>query len=277
MNVKGNGEDSAAIHVLFLSLGQFIEIKQIKSKMKCIYSLFILFIGLTLWACTKSSTTGNQSPTRIRLINAMPGKSFDLVLNEEVLAAEIPYDSATDFMNGPAGFYKLLIRENGSVDTIINGNQYLQAGEKYSLFLLPDSANRVEGVRLSVITDNDELPRFDSAKFRFFNFAPDTSSLTIVRLRKRGQTMDYDTIFPHLGIGRTYMDNSLNSRLGQYQTIFTDTYLFEFVNTNFPTTYVDSLSVQILRDRFYTFYFEGYDSLDTGPFRRKIKVLETEF
>ena len=243
--------------------------------MKRIYILFMAFIGLTLWACTKSSSTGSQAPARIRLINAMPGKSFDLMLNDEVLAEDIPYDSATEFLKGPAGFYKLMIHENGTQDTIVHGNQYLQAGEKYSLFLLPDSANRVEGVKFSVITDNDELPTFDSAKFRFLNFAPDTSSLTIVRLHRRGQTNVYDTVPPYLGIGRTYLDNSLNSRLGQYQTIFTDTYLFEFVNTNFPTTFVDSLSVQILKGKFYTFYYEGYDSLSSGPYKRKMKVLET--
>lgn len=244
--------------------------------MKRIFSILILFIGLTIWACTKSSTTGSQAPTRIRMINAMPGKSFDLVLNDETLAENIGYDSATEFLNGPAGFYKLLIHENGSEDTLINGNQYLQAGEKYTLFLIPDSSNRVRGVKLSVVTDNDEIPMYDSAKFRFFNFAPDTASLSIVRLKKRGISDRYDTIYPYLGVGRTYLDNSLNSQLGQYITIFTDTYLFKFLNTNHPSVVIDSLTVAIEKGKFYTFYYQGYDSVAEGEFKRRPTYRVTE-
>ncbi|UAY57062.1 DUF4397 domain-containing protein [Arachidicoccus terrestris] len=244
--------------------------------MKRIFYILVVFIGITIWACTKSSVTGSQAPTRIRMINAMPGKSFDLILNDETLAENIAYDSATEFLNGPAGFYKLLIHENGSNDTLINGNQYLQAGEKYTLFLIPDSSNRVNGVKLSVVTDDDEIPSFDSAKFRFFNFAPDTTSMSIVRLKRRGTSDRYDTIYPYLGVGRTYLDNSLNSQLGQYTTIFTDTYLFEFLKTNDPGVLIESKSVAIEKGKFYTFYFEGYDSLETGEFRRKLKVRVSE-
>ncbi|HTN36405.1 MAG TPA: DUF4397 domain-containing protein [Arachidicoccus sp.] len=245
--------------------------------MKTICSLFSLFIVLMIWAaCTKSSVTGNQAPTSVRLINAMPGKSFDLVLNDETLLQDIPYDSATAFLNGPSGFYKLLIHENGSNDTLINGNQYLQSGEKYSLFLLPDSANRVNGVKLSVVTDNADIPQFDSAKIRFFNFAPDTTSVSFVRLKRRGITHVYDTILPYLGIGRTYLDNSLNNQLGQYADIHIDTYLFEFLKTNDPGKLLDSMTLTIQRGKFYTFYYEGYDSLTTGPFIRKPVVRVSE-
>ncbi|SDZ73395.1 protein of unknown function [Arachidicoccus rhizosphaerae] len=248
--------------------------------MRRIYLLLIVFIGLTLWACTKSSVTGNQSPTRIRLINAMPAKSFDLVLNSETLQDNIPYDSATPFLNGPAGFYKLLIHENGSTDTLINGNQYLQAGEKYSLFLIPDSSNRVDGVKLSVVTDNETAPLYDSAKFRFFNFAPDTTSVSVVRLKRKGISTSYDTIFPYLGIGRTYLDNSLNSTLGQYKSIYTDPfqaeYLFLFLKTNDPGVIIDSFSMPVEKGKFYTCYYEGYDSLNTGDYMRKPVVIVSE-
>lgn len=243
--------------------------------MKRIYFMLVVLIACTIWACTKSTTTGSQAPTRVRLINAMPGKSFDLELNNETLAADIPYDSATEFLNGPAGFYKLLIHQSGTDgDTIINGNQYLQAGEKYSLFLVPDSSDRVNKVKLTVITDNAIVPLFDSAKVRFFNFAPDTTSISVVRLKKRGVTSVYDTIYPYLGVGRTYLDNSLNSQLGQYTTIFKDSYLFLFLKTNDPGVIVDSQTVNIEKSMFYTFYFEGYDSLSTGEFRRKLVVKE---
>jgi len=248
--------------------------------MKRIYLIFIIFIGLTLWACTKSSITGNQAPTRVRLINAMPGKSFDLVLNSETLESAIPYDSATEFLNGPAGFYKLLIHENGSVDTLINGNQYLQAGENYSLFLIPDSSNRVNGVKLSVITDNDDAPLYDSAKFRFFNFSPDTTSISIVRLKRKGTSTNYDTIYPYLGVGRTYLDNSLNSTLGQYSPIYTDpfqtAYLFLFLKTNDPGVIIDSFSMPVEKGKLYTCYYEGYDSLTTGDYMRKPVVIVSE-
>ena len=244
--------------------------------MKRIYIILTIFIAATVWACTKSSVTGNQAPTRIRLINAMPSKSFDLELNDEVLAENIGYDTFSAFLNGPAGFYKLLIHQSGQADTVINGNQYLQAGEKYSLFLIPDSSRRTSGVKLSVVTDDDVVPMYDSAKFRFFNFAPDTTSMSIVRLKRRGNTNRYDTVMPYLGVGRTYLDNSLNSRLGQYTTIFTDTYLFLFLKTNDPGVIIDSFSMAIEKGKFYTFYYEGYDSLMTGRYMRKPKVLVSE-
>ena len=244
--------------------------------MKFLYCFLIALVSLTIWSCTKSSVTGSQAPTRIRLINAMPGKSFDLILNDETLAENIAYDEQTDYLNGPAGFYKLLIHEHDNKDTVINGNQYLQAGQKYTLFMIPDSSDRTKKVRLTVITDDDLAPMFDSAKFRFFNFAPDTTSVSIVRLKRRGITDRYDTVKPYLGVGRTYLDNSLNNRVGQYMTIFTDTYLFEFLKTNDPGVIIDSLSVQIERSKFYTFFYEGYDSVKTGPLKRKIKYLVSE-
>jgi len=210
------------------------------------------------------------------MINAMPGKSFDLILNDETLAEDVAYDDATDFLNGPAGFYKLLIHEHGSEDTLVNGNQYLQAGQKYTLFLIPDSSDRVNKVKLTVITDNDEVPLYDSAKFRFFNFAPDTTSVSIVRLKRRGITDRYDTIYPYLGVGRTFLDNSLNSQLGQYSTIFTDNYLFEFLKTNDPGVIIDSFTYRIEKGKFYTFFYEGYDSVKDGEFKRKVKPLVSE-
>lgn len=238
--------------------------------MKRIPFLFTGFLLVAIWwACTKSSVTGNQAPTSVRLINAMPGKTFDLVLNANAVFDNIEYDSATDFKNGPSGFYKLVVHENGNSDTLINGNQYLQSGVKYTLFMVPDSANRVNGVKLSVVTDNDISPLYDSAKVRFFNFAPDTTSITWVRLKRQGSSDQYDTVRPYLAVGRTYMDNNLDNNLGQYTTIFTDTYVFEFIKTNDPTKLIDSLNVPIQRDKFYTFYYEGYDSLTSGKFMRK--------
>lgn len=245
--------------------------------LKKVYYLWMLLVGLVIWAaCTKSSVTGNKSPANVRLINAMPGKTFDLVLNSNPLFEDIPYDSATPFKSGPAGFYKLLIHENGKKDTLINGNQYLQGGEKYTLFLIPDSTNRVNEVKLSVVTDDAVVPLYDSAKFRFFNFAPDTTSMSVVRLKRRGSSQIYDTVLPYLAVGRTFLDNSLDNNLGQYQSIFTDTYVFEFLKTNDPGKLIDSLTVTIQKGKFYTFYYQGYDSVTTGEYRRRPVVQVTE-
>lgn len=239
--------------------------------------MVLLGLGLVIWAaCTKSTVTGNKAPASVRLVNAMPGKKFDLMLNDKPIFEDIPYDSATVFKQGAGGFYKLLIHENGVEDTLVNGNQYLQGGEKYSLFLIPDSTNRVNGVKLSVVTDDAIEPLYDSAKFRFFNFAPDTTSISVVRLKRRGTSDIYDTVLPYLAIGRTFLDNSLDNNLGQYQSIFTDTYVFAFLKTNDPGKLIDTLNVSIQKGKFYTFYYQGYDSLTTGPYRRRPVVRVTE-
>lgn len=222
---------------------------------------FVIMIGGVV-ACTKSTVDNQLKPTYFRLANVSSGKSFDMQVNKNSLFTNIPFDSITAYASGAPGVYNLSISDNASSQSILNSYQSMQSGIYYTLFIVPDSAASAQQPRTSLIADNNVLPQYDSAKVRFLNFSPNAPSLNFEQSFRQGSS-DIFIKMPRVPswLGRTYLDNSINNQVAQYVTVHSNTYRFSFLNANDTLTQVlTPLDITIEKDKFYTFYLQGYSN-----------------
>ncbi|PZP48966.1 MAG: hypothetical protein DI598_08965 [Pseudopedobacter saltans] len=172
----------------------------------------------SLVACSKSDNSGQPGPTRMRWINVVPNMGFDIYSNQEEVASDLPFDTLTGYAAGLPGFYNLRVVKTGTSDTLVNGNQQLQSGIYYSMFLLPDTSGgqiNTNKATVSIVTENTLSPvaGIDTLKLRFFNFAPFSPAIDVV-MSIEGRTLPADTLRPFLR--RIYNDQSYSSNYTQY-------------------------------------------------------------
>ncbi len=227
-------------------------------KKNAFFFLFLtFFIGIV--ACTKSTVDKQLRPTYFRLANVTFGKSFDMQVNKNNLFTNIPFDSITAYASGAPGVFNLSINDNASGQSILDSYQSMQSGIYYTLFIVPDSTSGAQQPRTSLIADNNVLPQYDSAKIRFLNFSPDTTTINFEQSYRQGNS-DVFIKMPKVitWLGRTYLDNSINNQVAQYVSVHSNTYRFSFLNSNDTLKQVvQPLDVTIEKDKFYTFYLQG--------------------
>jgi hypothetical protein len=225
-----------------------------------VLSLLVSCVVLVFVSCTKSSVSGNVSPTYLQMVNTCYEQSFSLIVGSNTLLSNIGYDSVSLFANGTPGFYSRNVT-NASGATVLTGNINLQSGLYYSLFLVPDSTQGSDSVLHSLITSTRVQPQYDSAKIQFLNYAYNLPPVNFCLVPKYGNAIT-DTIgglrSPNpIYQSRTYMDINSTPALAQFQTIPTNTYdiiFYPYAGTLQP--YFDT-TVTLSKGALYTIYMEG--------------------
>lgn len=177
----------------------------------------ILVVGIMgLVACSKNDSN-QPGPTHMRWINVVPKVGFDIYSNSEKIASDLPFDTLTSYAAGLPGFYNLRVVKTGTSDTLINGSQQLTSATYYSTYILPDTTGGVineNKATVSIVTENTTIPSIDTAKLRFFNFAPFSPAINVV-MSIDGRVNVADTLRPFLR--RIYNDQSYTSSYSTYQ------------------------------------------------------------
>lgn len=244
--------------------------------------LVSLFLVSCFAYCTKNSVESGISPTSVQLLNYYysTSKTFSLLQGTEAVLSNIGFNTVSPVASGAPGFYSLLFKDNGT-DTILNGNINLQAGTKYSMFIIQDSTTGSDSIRYSLVTNSttERLPLYDSCKIRILNFARGLSYADFRFVINQGVGYGtYSTFFKNTSIkGRAYLDNNTYSSLAQYFTVPAISYKIRFLNGSDTTKAImDSTYISFQKQKLYTLCLLGrYDStgIDTSPDQLRLKVI----
>jgi|GEM_PF-1650793 len=244
--------------------------------------LLVSCVMLLIASCSKSSMTGDNSPTYLQMINTYYGQSFNLEVGGKNLLSNIAFDSISPFAGGAPGFYSLNVINYASGDTVITGNINLQSGLHYSMFLVPDSTQGSNSVLYSLTSSTWVRPLYDSIRIQFLNYAYNLPPISFCLVPQTGNTMT-DTI----GIrsyqsaiyqSRTYMDINSTPALAQFQTIPINRYQIIFyanIGASYsPKTIVDTTVSLLDKQKLYTIYMEGNYADSAGDNPMKVRFIE---
>ncbi|MFT4203508.1 MAG: DUF4397 domain-containing protein [Chitinophagaceae bacterium] len=213
-------------------------------------------------ACSKNDSS-QPGPTHMRWINVTPGMAFDVYSDEEQIASDIAFDSVTSYAYGLPSFYYLQILKTGTSDTIVSGRQQMQSGLYYSMFVIPDTTSDGEisdtDASVAIVTENTDLPSIDTFKYRFFNFAPFTSPISVV-MTIDGRTGTSDTLRPFSR--RIFNDQASYSTYSKYSQTIAANWKIHFYNST-DTTLIDSFHYLFSSRGVYTIYLKAIEGVTT--------------
>lgn len=247
----------------------------------------LLFMASCFVQCTKNSVENGITPTSVQLFNYYysTSKTFSLVqnnrTNNDTILSNIGYDVASPVASGAPGFYSLLFKDNGT-DTILNGNINLQAGTRYSMFVIQDSTANSNAVRYSLVTNTttDPLPLYDSCRIRILNFARGIDLLTLRFTINQG--VGYGLLSPFFKTttsqGRSYLDNNTYPARAQYFTAPAISYqlrILNFSNGADTSKAIYDTAISFVKQKQYTLCLLGqYDSTSTAvPDQLRLKII----
>lgn len=242
--------------------------------------LIALFLVSCFVYCTKNSVEGGISPTSVQLFNYYysTSKTFSLVQGKDTVLSNIGFNVASPIASGAPGFYSLLFWDNAKDSAILSGNINLQAGTRYSMFVVQDSAQNSDAVNYSLVTNSttDPLPLYDSCRVRILNFARGIDLLTLRFTINAG--VGYGLLSPFFKTttsqGRSYLDNNVYPEKAQYFTVPAGTTgttisyqlrILNFSNGADTSKAIDSTLITFQKQKLYTLCLLGrYDSTSSA-------------
>lgn len=246
--------------------------------------LVLLFLVSCFIYCTKNSVENGITPTSVQLFNYYysTSKTFSLLQNKDIVLSNVGFDVASPIASGAPGFYSLLFKDNGT-DTILSGNINLQAGTRYSMFVIQDSTPGSDSVRYTLVTNSttERLPLYDSCKVRILNFARGVDLLTLRFTINKG--VGYGLLSPFFKTttsqGRSYLDNNVYPAKSQYFTAPAISYqirLLNFSNDADTSKAIYDTTISFVKQKLYTLCLLGqYNATSTGtsPDQLRLKVI----
>jgi len=136
------------------------------------------FAVLTFAGCLSNDGGGTSTPRAGVLIDLISPNATNttVVLNGNTIGSNVSYGSTPQYYNqvvpGPAN----ITVNSSTVQELLNKNFSTQPGSYYSAFIV-DSTSRMKAI---IVADSVDYPATtDSAKVRFYNFAPNSIPLNI--------------------------------------------------------------------------------------------------
>lgn len=244
--------------------------------------LVSLFVVSCFVYCTKNSVESGIEPTSVQMFDYYysTSKTFSLLQGTDTVLSGIGFNVASQTASGAPGFYSLSFQDNGA-DTVLSGHINLQAGTKYSMFIIQDSTTGSDSIRYSLVTNSttERLPLYDSCKVRILNFARGLAYADFRFIINQGVGYGaYSTFFTSTFIrGRTYLDNNTYASLAQYFTIPAISYKVRFLNgSDTLKSVMDSTYISFQKQKLYTLCLLGrYDSVstNTSPDALRLQVI----
>jgi hypothetical protein len=142
-----------------------------------IRKLFVLGFVVTLMALAPA-TFAQGGTAKVRVIHASPdAPAVDVYVNGEQALSNVPFFTASDYLDLPAGTYQVQVTPAGQPASaaVIDASATIEAGKAYTIA----ATGAVVNIAPTIIEDNLSAPAAGQAHVRVYHFSPDAPAVDV--------------------------------------------------------------------------------------------------
>jgi hypothetical protein len=144
--------------------------------MKLKFLPLLLAAGALTAACSDDDNTGPEGEARVRVVHASPdAPDVDVLLDDAEVLGDVPYLTASDYLDTPAGDQNLVVNAAGTATTLIDTDVSLVDGTDYTVI----ASGLVEAIEPIVLQDDNSAPAAGTARVRAIHGAPGAPAVDI--------------------------------------------------------------------------------------------------
>ena len=134
-----------------------------------------LLAALALGACDDEPTTPSTT-AMLRVVHASPdAPNVDVLVDGAVALANVPFRTASPYLDVAAGTRELRVRATGTSTIVIDADAALAAGEAYTVL----ATGRVANIAPLVLEDDLTLPSSGNVKLRVVHASPTAGNVDV--------------------------------------------------------------------------------------------------
>lgn len=146
--------------------------------MKLRRSIIAVLFTLALSLIAAPATFAQNSNAQVRVIHASPdAPAVDVYVDDDQVLTNVPFFTASDYLDLPAGTYRLRVTPTGSdlESAVIDANATVAAGNAYTVA----ATGLVANIQPTIIADDNSAPASGQAKVRVHHFSPDAPAVDV--------------------------------------------------------------------------------------------------
>jgi hypothetical protein len=144
--------------------------------MKLKFLTLLLAAGVLTAACSDDENTGPERGARMRVVHASPdAPDVDLLLDDAEVLSDVPYRTASDYLDVPAGNLNLKVNAAGTATTVVDTDLSLVDGTDYTVI----AKGLAEAIEPIVLQDDNSAPAPGNARVRAIHGAPGAPAVDI--------------------------------------------------------------------------------------------------
>ena len=138
--------------------------------------LTLLLVGALAGACSDDDNTGPVGEARLRVVHASPdAPDVDVLVDETAVLSDVPYLTASDYLEVSAGERNLKVNAAGTATSVIDADVTLSDGSDYTVIASGPAAS----VAPIVLEDDNAEPAAGTARVRAIHGAPGAPTVDI--------------------------------------------------------------------------------------------------
>jgi hypothetical protein len=155
-------------------------------------TLLVAATALTA-ACSDDDNTAPDGEARVRVLHASPDASdVDVLVDDAEVLGDVPYLTASDYLEVAAGDHNLKVNAAGTPTTVIDADVSLMDGTDYTVI----ASGLVAAIEPIVLEDDNSEPAAGTARVRAIHGAP---SAPAVDVYVTAPDVDLEAELPTLG------------------------------------------------------------------------------
>ena len=175
--------------------------------------LSLLFAASALTAaCSDDDNSGPGGEARVRVVHASPdAPDVDLLVDDAEVLGDVPYLTASDYLEVPSGDRSLKVNAAGTTTTVIDTDVTLADGTDYTVI----ASGLMAAIEPIVLEDDNSTPAAGTARVRAIHGAPSAPAVDIY-VTAPGADLEAET--PALGnVGFGDVADYIEAPVGDYQ------------------------------------------------------------
>ena len=135
-----------------------------------------LLLATATTACDDTDTTEPAATAQLRVVHASPdAPNVDVLVDGTVALSNVPYKTASSYLEASAGSRNLRVRPTGTTTVVIDANADLAAGRAYTVL----ATGRVASLAPLVLQDDLTAPASGNVRLRLVHAAPSAGNVDI--------------------------------------------------------------------------------------------------
>lgn len=135
-----------------------------------------LLLPLAATACSDDGATEPVTTAQLRVVHASPdAPNVDVLVDGAVALTNVPYRTASPYLDVPAGERNLRVRPTGTTTVVIDADADLAAGRAYTVL----ATGRVAALAPLVLQDDPTAPAAGNVRLRLVHAAPSAGDVDI--------------------------------------------------------------------------------------------------
>ncbi|HWN19623.1 MAG TPA: DUF4397 domain-containing protein [Gemmatimonadales bacterium] len=145
--------------------------------MKLKFLTLLLAAGTLTAACSDDDdNTGPEGEARVRVVHASPdAPDVDVLVDDAEVLGDVPYLTASDYLDVPAGNLNLMVNAAGTATTVVDADLSLVDGTDYTVI----ATGLAEAIEPIVLQDDNSAPASGNARVRAIHGAPGAPAVDI--------------------------------------------------------------------------------------------------